>query len=569
MNPKAQSAKRKKRNADDSDNSDNGERKKKDGYGSMSDDSQSVKDDASGTISKVFKTKVVPVVENILGKMGINLDKGEKEEKETARFAEKNIESPQSEKKKQKSTNIEEGLEKIKDNVKNETSTGSDLGTTARKPEILNEKENATVDKVEDEPMRKSVDGKLNAEPEKTSALLDENRSTDSADANVQKSVGPKRNFGLKSITAGLLDSARKKSKDKVSENVKDEIRPDPSTLFQFVSAATVNKTNETKQPVSNAVEEEKKENDAPKDDTNANGDDQVEYIEEIQYVDAEDGEDGEEIIEEIIETTTTLDSSDGESGEPSVTVTKTTRKISSSSKPGEVTVEETVVLNNEDNGTKKRKKSFGLKLGIGKAGVNASVGEKKMTVGLSGVKFGKKRDKSDGPDAISVGLDETGLTLNRDQLRPDSAASDASSVSGRSTDSLPRKSKKTKAGGKSNFSLFKRSTSQPTEPDLPEDPGDVQDPKTSPTSKDGGTLPRKTSQGSAGLLVFGKTRAAPKSTGGSPVPDNDIADIVTDLNDLSDFIDQERQSNVQQLGPSPVDDDKIAETPKGRDGPK
>jgi len=486
--------------------------------------------------------------------MGINREKIEEEEKNIAQFVEKDIESHLDENQKEKIANIEQGIEKAIENVEKKLSTSSDSGTKTQK-QIENQKENTSLDEKKEEPTRKSIKSELNTEPDKTNILLDDNQSTDS-DVNEQKSIGSKRKFSLKSLTTGLLESSRKNSKNKISKDevkdeVKDEIQIDPSNLFQFVNPAVVSKTNEAKQTFLNGGKEDEG-NKVQKDESNVerDGDDTVEFIEEVVYIDGADGEDGEEIIEEIIETTTTQespDSFDSQSGEqaPTVTVTKTTRKISSSSKPGEVvTTEETVVSDNLENEGKKRKKSFGLKLGIGKSGVNASVGEKQMSVGLSGMKFGKKSDKSNGPDLISVGLDKSGLTLDRD-LQPETL-SDASSVSGRSTESSPKKSKKIKAGIP-NFNLFKRSTSVPAGSDLPE----VLDKNPQSTA----TLPRKTSQGSAGLLVFGKSRS--KSTG--LLEADDMTEIVTDLNVLSDFIDQEREANLQQLNSSSVGSDKIS----------
>lgn len=514
----------------------------------MPNESDSAKDNVNGTISTIFKTKVVPAVEKIFGKMGINLEKIE-DEKNIAQFKEKNIESHLEENPKQKSANIEQGIEKAIENVEKTMSTISDSGTKSQK-QNENVKENTSLDKKKEEPISKSINSELNTEPDKMNTLSDENQSTDS-DVNEQKPIGSKRKFSLKSLTTGLLESKRKNSKNKISNNdVKDEIQIDPSNLFQFVNPSVVSKTSEAKETFSNAGKEDGG-NKIQKDESNVerDGDDSVEYIEEIVYIDGADGGNEEEIIEEIIETTTTQespDSFDSQSDEPApvVTVTKTTRKISSSSKPGEVvTTEETVISDNQENEGKKRKKSFGLKLGIGKSGVNASVGEKQMSVGLSGLKFGKKLDKSNGSDLISVGLDKSGLTLDRD-LQPETL-SDASSVSGRSTESSPKKSK-IKAGI-SNFNLFKRSTSVPIGPDLPEDLGE------NPQST--ATLPRKTSQGSAGLLVFGKSRS--KSTG--VLEADDLTEIVTDLNVLSDFIDQEREANLQQLNSSSVDSDKIS----------
>uniref|UniRef100_A0A2S2PDS5 MRH domain-containing protein n=1 Tax=Schizaphis graminum TaxID=13262 RepID=A0A2S2PDS5_SCHGA len=222
----------------------------------------------------------------------------------------------------------------------------------------------------------------------------------------------------------------------------------------------------------------------------------EVEVIEEIVYVDGADGAKDEEIIEEIIETTTVEDSPDtlDESGSGHIKVTvHTTRKISSSSLPGEVkTIEETVVTDGiPENG----KKSHGFQFGIGKSGVSMSVGDKKLEIGMPKL----SRSKSKSPK-------------NVEDDEPDK----------RDTKS-PEKSRKI-----SMPKIFKRSISQPSDRDIPET--EVEPQLDSPPI-------RKSSQPSAGLLIFGKSRSKSSII-------LDAVDIDANTGVVSDFIDNERNAS-------------------------
>lgn len=242
--------------------------------------------------------------------------------------------------------------------------------------------------------------------------------------------------------------------------------------------------------------------------------DELVEVIEEIVYV--EDGEEEGEIIEEITETTTIeelptdqFDETDFDKSQSltvsgvrerptTVTVRKSVRKISSSSSPGEVkTIEETVV---SDNSTKNVKKGFGIQLGIGKSGLNMSVGEKKLGISRSGMKFGKRKEQEDKneQEAMTIKLDKSGFKLHRKKNKS-SLPTGSEEVGELDNQNLvsPEKSKKSKS--KSISKLFKRSISQPSVTDISEIDDDP---------LPGGTIKKKLSSSSSSLFKFGKSRS-------------------------------------------------------------
>lgn len=250
--------------------------------------------------------------------------------------------------------------------------------------------------------------------------------------------------------------------------------------------------------------------------ETNAEDDDDesVEVIEEIVYV--EDGEDEEEIIEEITETTTVeelpadqFDGSDleksqsltgsGERERPTtVTVRTSVRKISSSSSPGQVkTIEERVV---SDNSAKNVKKGFGIELGIGKSGVNMSVGEKKLGIGRLGMKFGKRKEQEDEneQEGMKIKLNKSGFSLHRKKNKSSlpTEGEDVNELDKRNVVS-PEKNKKSKS--KSISKLFKRSFSQPSVADISEIEDDP---------FPGGSIKSKFSNSSSSLFKFGKSRS-------------------------------------------------------------
>ncbi|XP_025193757.1 putative uncharacterized protein DDB_G0282133 [Melanaphis sacchari] len=226
--------------------------------------------------------------------------------------------------------------------------------------------------------------------------------------------------------------------------------------------------------------------------------DELVEVIEEVVYIDGSNGAEDEEIIEEIIETTTIEEEPDfldeSGSGHTKVTV-RTTRKISSSSLPGEVTTtEETVVT---DGIPENNRKLSGFELGIGKSGVSISDGDKKLEVGVPNLKLNRSKSKS--PKNVGDSPDK------RDTKSPEKS---------KRLISMPK--------------IFKRSISQPSGDDIQEAESE---------SQLGSTTTKKSPRPSAGLLIFGKSRS--KS---SMILDEN--DIKTNTGVVSDFIDNEQNAS-------------------------
>ncbi|CAI6365347.1 unnamed protein product [Macrosiphum euphorbiae] len=234
------------------------------------------------------------------------------------------------------------------------------------------------------------------------------------------------------------------------------------------------------------------------------NEEDDVEVIEEIIYIDGTEGDEGEEeIIEEIIETTVVEDSPDESTpGKTKVTV-RTTRKISSSSLPGEVkTIEETVVT---DGIPENEEKPSGFQFGVGKSGISMSVGDNKMEIGKSGLNFTRSKSKS---------------PKNVEGDEPDK----------RDTKS-PEKSKKSMSMPK----IFKRSISQPSDDDIQE--------------ADESAAAKKLPRTGSGLLKLGKSRSKPTlvlKTG----------DVTMDADAMSNFMDNERNASriSPNVGPGELD---------------
>ncbi|XP_026804026.1 protein PFC0760c-like [Rhopalosiphum maidis] len=298
--------------------------------------------------------------------------------------------------------------------------------------------------------------------------------------------------------TKKLIENAHNK-RDVVTENkieklVETVVTPHTETAMKinesklkFLGFEKEDKNVEKKVVVNKSIVPENNEED----------EEEVEVIEEIVYIDGADGAEDEEIIEEIIETTTvedlpdTLDESG--SGHTKVTV-HTTRKISSSSLPGEVkTIEETVVT---DGVSENEKKSHGFQFGIGKSGVSMSVGDKKLEIGMPKL----SRSKSKSPKNV-----EDDEPDKRDTKSPEKS---------RKSISMPK--------------IFKRSISQPADHDIPEAEGEPQ--------LDAAPI-RKSSQPSAGLLIFGKSRSKSSLI-------LDTVDIDVNTGVVSDFIDNERRAS-------------------------
>lgn len=305
------------------------------------------------------------------------------------------------------------------------------------------------------------------------------------------------------------FDSSNKKIKEENIESVRNVTSLEPQDVQSSIQS------NVTKSSYSSDSASYKNDKIINVSETVAEDDEDesVEVIEEIIYVD--EGEDEEEIIEEITETTTVeelpdqFDGSDFEKSQSltdsgarerptKVTVRTSIRKISSSSSPGEVkTFEETVI---NDNSTKNAKKGFGIQLGIGKSGVNMSVGEKKLGIGRSGMKFGKRKEQEDEhePEAMTIKLNKSGFKLHRNKNKS-SVSTEGGEVSELDKQNVLSSEKNKKSKSKSTFKLFKRSTSQPSVAD-----DSIIENQPSPSE----SVERKVSSSSANLFTFGKSRS-------------------------------------------------------------
>jgi len=293
----------------------------------------------------------------------------------------------------------------------------------------------------------------------------------------------------LKTNTLGKV-TAEELTKSTKNENETDVKTKTNESKLKFLGLEKEDK-NVQKVVTDNSIESDKKID---------NEEDDVEVIEEIIYVDASDGVEGEEIIEEIIETTTVEDSPDESlpgSGHTKVTV-RTTRKISSSSLPGEVkTFEETVVT---DSIPENEKILRGLQVGVGESGLSMSVGEKKMGIGKSGLKFSRSKSKS------SKDMEDDELT-KRDTKSPE-------------------KSKKSMSMPK----IFKRSISQPVDDDIQE-------------VEDDSAASKKLSKTGSGFMKLRKSPS--KSTVVLKT-----GDITMDKDAMSNFMDNERNtSRISNVG--------------------
>jgi hypothetical protein len=384
--------------------------------------------------------------------------------------------------------------------------------------EILNEKVNKD-DNTKEKPTFKSIFGEM----------------ADKIDVNIE----PEKEISVKDNTN---ISITKKEVDKKENH--DDVLNVPKDSSEITSTGISSKNNELKlkflglnaekekdtvklektSAVKSSVSEIKSEKD----------DDNDEVIEEIVYVDA-DGEEGEdEIIEEVTETTTTIEDPQDEfdvTGTPhpshTVTVRKTSvRKISSSSLPGDEKENVTETVEVFSNTPESEKKPFGLELGIGKSGVNVTVGEKKLGIGKSGVKFGKREESPPNeqqPEGMSIKLDKSGLRLNHGKQREKSDEKE--------TNGSPEKNK-SRSLSVPNFKMFKRSTSHPTSSSDIQEVVDVTTPE---------VPSKKVSRSTSSLLKFGKSRS--KSTGVMAIK----ADVKIDPKVMHSFLDHERDTSYLQ----------------------
>ncbi|VVC42634.1 Hypothetical protein CINCED_3A010286 [Cinara cedri] len=209
--------------------------------------------------------------------------------------------------------------------------------------------------------------------------------------------------------------------------------------------------------------------------------DDSTEIIEEVIYIDGAEGEENEEeIIEETIETTVvetpdanseTLPFSDSHKSPTTTTVRKTTtRKISSTSAPDEITtVEETIVSGYTPE---QEKNKFGFQIGIGKSGVNMSVGDKSIGINTSDVNFGKHEDQGDmnKTQDLSLKLNKPGSKYNKKKQKTSTnIEGEEPNVDVFDERGIISSEKSKKSKTLPNLKIFKRSISQPSHPDIEE----------------------------------------------------------------------------------------------------
>lgn len=441
---------------------------------------KSIKEVINGKIKTVFTEKIKPTFDSILEKLGKKVEITEEMKNNLnsisndAALISKFLE-------KEKST---KNIDEVRANVEVKSKKPDSQFKNVEKP-ILNveqNKENVVQNIVE---ISKNVDiVKAPNNSEKTHS-----NEIESDNAVVEEQI--------KSITVG---------ESQQSPNVKP--------LSEEIVSKDVSKTYESKLKFLGLKKEDENVPKVVKDESIVSDkkveDNEDEVIEEVIYIDGTDGDEGEEIIEEITETTTienspeTLDefnfsnsqSSAAGPGHTTVTTVKTTRKISSSSAPGQVTtVEETVVTDGKPE-SERKKSSF--QFDMGKSGVSMSVGDKKLEIGKAGLKL--KRSKSTSPQNV-----EGDEPDKRDTKSPE-----------KSKRSIP------------NLKIFKRSISQPTDDDIEEVEGESQQ----SVSASG----KKMSRTGSGLLNFGKSRSKTSLVAEA------VNDITVNTNAMLNFEDNERK---------------------------
>ncbi|XP_001947368.2 putative uncharacterized protein DDB_G0289263 [Acyrthosiphon pisum] len=448
---------------------------------------KSIKEAISGKINAIFTEKVKPTINSIIEKVGKKVESTEDEIKKDLDKISKDAALISKFVENEKSTNINDDV-RVDVNIKSENNT-----------EKTHLNENETQNAVVQDDVKSITFGEsqqsLNVKP--LSEIIVSQVSVPELQQIKRNEQAPdmKTNTEDRVATEKLIESTNNKKDIDMKNNIEN-------VLDTVVTSPTGTKAsnNESKLKFLGFEKEDKNVQKVVTDESIAtdkkieNEEDDVEVIEEIIYVDGADGDEDEEIIEEIIETTTVEDSPDESipgSGKTKVTV-RTTRKISSSSLPGEVkTIEETVVTDGIPGNEEKRS---GFKFDVGKSGVSMSVGDKKMEIGKSGLNFTRSKSKS---------------PKNVEGDEPDK----------RDTKS-PEKSKKSMMP-----KIFKRSISQPSDDDIQE----VNDESAS-TKK----LPRT---GSAGLFKLGKSRSKPTlvlKTG----------DVTMDADAMSNFMDNERNAS-------------------------
>lgn len=532
---------------------------------------KSIIDVVNGQINTVFNTKVIPNIDSIFKKVrksaGNLKKKGEKEN--TVLNVSNDIKSSDNseEGKEQDKLEISSHLENLEKELINKLEIppiGSNNENKGEKPknlikiqktnEVLNESDNTLIpeeknngdinskvlpdfqvslddnqiNEFEQELINKSIISKLNLEHKKTNKLeiedeSDEVKKVNIIDENNKTKQKNSENFEQKSPNVDIetkINESELKLLDLINnENEKKEL----------LNESNVSDNNQVQEQV------EDKDNNT------------IEIIEEIFYVDDADGfEDGDEIIEEIIETTTVQNSPEtGGNSESSQSLNtnnehatvSTIRKISlhKASAPDDVILLEETEGN--DDKSQNEKKPFGLQFGIGKSGVNVSVGDKKMGIGKSGVKFGKREEQeNENNAAMTIKLDKSGLKLNRNKNKI-AKNDDSEEVDFDKFDERESTSQEKVKISKSipNFKIFKRSISHPTESDIQE-------------VNEG--VPKKK------LLKFRKSRSKSTSV------------LTTDVHVLSNFIDHERSVSQIDLYESKNNNEKIVDRKKSTSSP-
>ncbi|XP_050055752.1 putative uncharacterized protein DDB_G0282133 [Aphis gossypii] len=451
---------------------------------------KSIKEVISGKINSIFAEKLKPTINGIFENVGKkvesteeikkNLDTISKDAETISKLLEnekpvKNIEikpenkgKSQNNSEKEPSNETEIGNAVVQENI---NSTKLDELQQSQNVKPINE---VIIPKVS-VPDLQQIETNKQASDLKTASTLDKVKTEESIE-----NTNDKNDVVTKNKTAQLGDlvvTPISETASKINES-----------KLKFLGFDKEDK-NVQQEVANESIESEKKEEDDDDDES-------VEVIEEVVYIDGADGAEDEEIIEEITETTTIDPDDVDESGHAKVTV-HTTRKISSSSLPGEVkTFEETVVT---DGSPENEKKMPGFQFGIGKSGVSMSVGDKKLKIGMPDLKLNRSKSKS----PKNVEDDEPD---KRDPKSPEKV---------KKSMSLPK--------------IFKRSISQPADDDIQEAESESQ--------LDSAPI-KKSSRSNSGLLKFGKSRS--KS---SLIPEAD--DVKIDTDTMSEFIDKERKASI------------------------
>lgn len=406
-------------------------------------------------------------------------------------------------------------------------------GDNESKYEVQNKKGSLKKDNIESKSTFQSIFGEAVEEIDKDAEQKKENSVKNNTNVEIKPSVNnvdvieEKKKLNTSEPKQNILNVP----KDSTESKLTDISSINNESKLQFLGLNAENEKDTEKSEKYSAVESSESEIKTDKDE------DDVEVIEETVFVDAEGEEGEEEVVEEVTETTTTIEDPVDEfdvtgTPHPSHTVTtvrKTSvRKISSSSLPGDEKENVTETVEVFTSTPESEKKPFGFELGIGKSGVNVTVGEKKLGIGKSGMKLSKREESPPNgrqPEEMNIKLDKSGLRLNHGKQR------EKNDEKGANGD--PDKNK-TRSLSVPNFKMFKRSTSHPASNSDVREVVDVTTPE---------VPSKKVSRSTSSLLKFGKSRS--KSTGVTAVE----ADVTIDPKVMHSFLDHERKtSHLQQL---------------------